>query len=73
VPLEYNVVGYPARKSPFHFDYSLNFKLMSVLNAYSSGRPAIVFCASRKGCQQAARQVVSELDQNGATVGIIDA
>ncbi|KAF0311749.1 putative ATP-dependent DNA helicase HFM1 [Amphibalanus amphitrite] len=48
------------RWSPFRFDMSLNYQLASVLHTYSDGKPALVFCSTRKGCQQAAAALVQQ-------------
>ncbi|XP_021346734.1 probable ATP-dependent DNA helicase HFM1 isoform X2 [Mizuhopecten yessoensis] len=51
------VLGYPfdeQKGSGFHFDMSLSYKLGGIINTYSDGKPALVFCSTRKGTQQAA-------------------
>ncbi|XP_037077868.1 probable ATP-dependent DNA helicase HFM1 [Pollicipes pollicipes] len=56
------VLGYPCpdKWSHFRFDLSLNYKLAAVLHTYSDQKPALVFCSTRKGCQQAAAVLVKE-------------
>ncbi|XP_033759553.1 probable ATP-dependent DNA helicase HFM1 [Pecten maximus] len=51
------VLGFPFdehKGSGFHFDMSLSYKLGGIINTYSDGKPALVFCSTRKGTQQAA-------------------
>ncbi|XP_069103658.1 probable ATP-dependent DNA helicase HFM1 [Argopecten irradians] len=51
------VLGFPfdeQKGSGFHFDMSLSYKLGGIINTYSDGKPALVFCSTRKGTQQAA-------------------
>ncbi|NXT98537.1 HFM1 helicase, partial [Buphagus erythrorhynchus] len=38
----------------FKFDLTLNYKIASIIQTYSEQKPALVFCATRKGVQQAA-------------------
>ncbi|CAN7985744.1 unnamed protein product, partial [Ixodes hexagonus] len=56
VPLRRLVLGYPcaAGTTDFRFDMSLSYKLPSVIENYSGGKPAIVFCSTRKGVLQTA-------------------
>ncbi|XP_077534711.1 putative ATP-dependent DNA helicase HFM1 [Haemaphysalis longicornis] len=54
VPLKRVVLGYPCQTSDFRFDMALSYKLASIIEAYSAGKPALVFCSTRKGAVQAA-------------------
>ncbi|XP_072199848.1 probable ATP-dependent DNA helicase HFM1 [Excalfactoria chinensis] len=56
VKLRKIVLGFPCSDSQteFKFDLTLNYKIASVIQAYSDQKPALVFCATRKGVQQAA-------------------
>ncbi|XP_019357136.1 PREDICTED: probable ATP-dependent DNA helicase HFM1 isoform X2 [Gavialis gangeticus] len=50
------VLGFPCsgNQTEFKFDLTLNYKIASVIQTYSEQKPALVFCATRKGVQQAA-------------------
>ncbi|NXI49512.1 HFM1 helicase, partial [Chloroceryle aenea] len=56
VKLRKIVLGYPCsnNQTEFRFDLTLNYKIASIIQAYSEKKPALVFCATRKGVQQAA-------------------
>ncbi|TRZ24597.1 hypothetical protein HGM15179_002544, partial [Zosterops borbonicus] len=56
VKLRKVVLGFPCsdNQTEFKFDLSLNYKIASIIQAYSEQKPALVFCATRKGVQQAA-------------------
>ncbi|GAA5906230.1 hypothetical protein JCM8208_000668 [Rhodotorula glutinis] len=48
------VIGYPKNGNDFAFVNGLNFKLFELVKQYSSGKPVLIFCNTRKGCLQAA-------------------
>ncbi|CAK6441330.1 unnamed protein product [Pipistrellus nathusii] len=56
VKLRKVVLGFPcfSDQTEFKFDLSLNYKIASVIQEYSDQKPTLVFCATRKGVQQAA-------------------
>ncbi|NXL86071.1 HFM1 helicase, partial [Alectura lathami] len=56
VKLRKIVLGFPSsdNQTEFKFDLSLNYKIASIIQTYSNQKPALVFCATRKGVQQAA-------------------
>ncbi|NWY09271.1 HFM1 helicase, partial [Aphelocoma coerulescens] len=56
VKLRKIVLGFPCsdNQSEFKFDLTLNYKIASIIQTYSEQKPALVFCATRKGVQQAA-------------------
>ncbi|XP_042322051.1 probable ATP-dependent DNA helicase HFM1 isoform X2 [Sceloporus undulatus] len=56
VKLHKVVLGFPcsSNQTEFKFDLTLNYKVASVIQTYSEQRPTLVFCATRKGVQQAA-------------------
>ncbi|NXC50984.1 HFM1 helicase, partial [Penelope pileata] len=56
VKLRKVVLGFPCsdNQTEFKFDLTLNYKIASIIQAYSDQKPALVFCATRKGVQQAA-------------------
>ncbi|XP_065597638.1 probable ATP-dependent DNA helicase HFM1 [Cyrtonyx montezumae] len=56
VKLRKIVLGFPCsdNQTEFKFDLTLNYKIASVIQAYSDQKPVLVFCATRKGVQQAA-------------------
>ncbi|XP_065410314.1 probable ATP-dependent DNA helicase HFM1 [Chrysemys picta bellii] len=56
VKLRKIVLGFPctSNQTEFKFDLTLNYKIASVIQTYSEQKPTLVFCATRKGVQQAA-------------------
>ena len=56
VPLTWRVQTY-TMAATYSFDKALIGRLSGVIRSHSSGRPTLVFCNSRKVCQQAAQQV----------------
>ncbi|KAK9404075.1 hfm1: putative ATP-dependent DNA helicase HFM1, partial [Crotalus adamanteus] len=56
VKLHKVVLGFPcsSNQTAFKFDLTLNYKIASVIQTYSEQKPTLVFCATRKGVQQAA-------------------
>jgi ATP-dependent DNA helicase HFM1/MER3 len=60
VKVETHVVGYKEATNAFMFDRNLNYRLHSVIHEYSGGRQSLVFCSSRNGCSQAAKQLLND-------------
>lgn len=60
VKLDMHVLGYKEASSPFIFDRNLNYRIHGVISEYSFGRQSLVFCSSRNGCAQAAKQLASD-------------
>ncbi|KAM7326644.1 hypothetical protein ACRRTK_015122 [Alexandromys fortis] len=62
VKLQKVVLGFPCGSSQteFKFDLALNYKVYSVIRTYSDQKPTLVFCATRKGVQQAASVLVKD-------------
>ncbi|XP_009952005.1 PREDICTED: probable ATP-dependent DNA helicase HFM1, partial [Leptosomus discolor] len=56
VKLRKIVLGFPCSDNltEFKFDLTLNYKIAGIIQTYSEQKPALVFCATRKGVQQAA-------------------
>lgn len=52
--------GYPKTSNDFLFDRRLNDHIFSVLNEFSRGKPALVFCPSRKGTSEAAARIAKD-------------
>jgi ATP-dependent DNA helicase HFM1/MER3 len=69
IPLEHHVLGYRP-KNAWTFGTDLDNRLFDVVEKYSDGRPAIVFCPSRKACQAAAQTYVSMLHSKGPASSI---
>lgn len=59
VPLAVHVRAYPATSNDFLFEKSLDAHLPAVLAAHADGRPALIFCASRKGAESTARSLAT--------------
>ncbi|KAM3915011.1 putative ATP-dependent DNA helicase HFM1 [Leptodactylus fuscus] len=62
VKLRKVVLGFPSSntQTEFKFDLSLNYKVAGVIQTYSDQKPTLVFCATRKGVQQAASVLAKE-------------
>ncbi|XP_016052709.1 PREDICTED: probable ATP-dependent DNA helicase HFM1 [Miniopterus natalensis] len=60
VKLRKVVLGFPcySNQTEFKFDLTLNYKIATVIQEYSDQKPTLVFCATRKGVQQAASILV---------------
>ncbi|GAA5835706.1 hypothetical protein JCM9279_004624 [Rhodotorula babjevae] len=54
------VIGYPKNGNDFAFANGLNFKLFELVKQYSSGKPVLIFCNTRKGCLQAAEALAKD-------------
>ncbi|KAM6217096.1 putative ATP-dependent DNA helicase HFM1 [Rhynchocyon petersi] len=63
VKLRKVVLGFPCgnNQTEFKFDLTLNYKIASVIQTYSEQKPTLVFCATRKGVQQAASVLVKDV------------
>ncbi|GAA6062252.1 hypothetical protein JCM10212_001766 [Sporobolomyces blumeae] len=69
-PLQKIVLGYNRGNSnDFAFGNTLNFRLFEVIKQYSSGKPVLIFCPTRKACLQAAEQLVKEYRQSTGSAG----
>lgn len=66
VKLKKIVLGYDS--SPhltyFRFDMTLNYQLVDVINRYSSGKPTMIFCSTRRTVEMAANVLVTDLQIN---------
>ncbi|XP_077761516.1 putative ATP-dependent DNA helicase HFM1 isoform X2 [Canis aureus] len=62
VKLQKVVLGFPcgSNQTEFKFDLTLNYKIAGVIRTYSDQKPTLVFCATRKGVQQAASVLVKD-------------
>jgi len=74
VPLEHIVIGRkPNRKgNQFLFDKNLNYILFDTIKKYSAGLPTLVFCSTRKGCEDAANSILSQMQSEGYDRGFVD-
>ncbi|KAM9324770.1 putative ATP-dependent DNA helicase HFM1 [Gastrophryne carolinensis] len=56
VKLRKVVIGFPSgsNQTEYKFDLTLNYKVPGIIQTYSNQKPTLVFCATRKGVQQAA-------------------
>ncbi|GAA6048956.1 hypothetical protein JCM3770_007137 [Rhodotorula araucariae] len=57
------VIGYAKNGNDFAFANGLNCKLYELVKQYSSAKPVLVFCNTRKGCLQAAEALAKEYKQ----------
>ncbi|KAG8511046.1 putative ATP-dependent DNA helicase HFM1, partial [Galemys pyrenaicus] len=62
VKLRKVVLGFPcsSNQTEFKFDLTLNYKIASIIQTYSDQKPTLVFCATRKGVQQASLVLVKD-------------
>lgn len=61
VPLEKYVLAYKEGKNEFLFQQFLDSKLAGVLDKYNpDGKPALVFCVTKSGCEKAARTLLKD-------------
>ncbi|XP_037682589.1 probable ATP-dependent DNA helicase HFM1 [Choloepus didactylus] len=62
VKLRKVVLGFPCsnNQTEFKFDLTLNYKIATVIQTYSDQKPTLVFCATRKGVQQAASVLIKD-------------
>jgi ATP-dependent DNA helicase HFM1/MER3 len=67
VPLQTIVQTYPrnqgGKDNEFLFDKRLTHHLGGIIQQHSGGRPTLVFCATRKGAQEAAQTLAGESQQ----------
>ncbi len=56
IPIRKHVIGYHTSEkiTDFLFDLRLSYKLADVIDAYSNGKPCLIFCSTRKSASQAA-------------------
>ena len=56
-PIKVNtsVIGFNHNGNPFQFDSTLNHRVAEVINVYGGGKPSLVFCISRKSCEEGAK------------------
>ena len=57
--------GFAPVKNDFLFERRLNDHLPSIIQEHSNGRPALVFCASRKGASDAAAHLAAAAGRGG--------
>lgn len=63
VPLDYVVIPYSAC-SPWMINKVLEKNILSVIKQYSTGKPSIIFCTSRRQTSAAAESLVKKLNDN---------
>ncbi|XXG96179.1 ATP-dependent DNA helicase MER3 [Hypoxylon texense] len=57
VKLQRYVYGYPGGDNDFIFNKTLDGKLSTVLAKHSKGKPIMIFCFTRKSCEQTAQRL----------------
>lgn len=62
VPLKMHVFGYKQTQNDFLFENMLSYKLPGILAQFSSGRPALIFCSTKKGCSSTAKILCDSMD-----------
>lgn len=73
VPLTIEVVSFPCSESsnPFAFDRFLSFKIFNLVRRYADGKPAIIFCSTRKSCLSSALHLVKTVEDEAKQVGCL--
>lgn len=63
VKLRKVVLGYRTESNCtyFRFDMNLNYQLVEIITEYSSGKPSLIFCSTRKGVEIAAEVLGKDL------------
>uniref|UniRef100_A0A6P7F9E2 DNA 3'-5' helicase n=1 Tax=Diabrotica virgifera virgifera TaxID=50390 RepID=A0A6P7F9E2_DIAVI len=57
------ILGFNAHQNHhFKFDLSLNYRLQSLLIQYSEGKPALIFCSTRKSVEMTAKHLLQTLN-----------
>ncbi|XP_065076475.1 probable ATP-dependent DNA helicase HFM1 [Ochlerotatus camptorhynchus] len=80
IKIDKHVLGYNCdpNTTPYRFDLNLNYKLFEVIAKYSSGRPSLIFCSTRKATETASNHLVEHHslrltpDQKAALQNIAD-
>lgn len=72
VPIEKHVETFPSRKNGFLFDRNLNYCLFRTIAKYFTERGVLVFCSTRKGTVDAARQLVMDSRQRNMFIRSMD-
>lgn len=65
VPLAKHVCGYNAAGNDFAFENTLNAKLPGIIAKWSQRKPIMVFCFTRKSCEDTAKYLSSWWDSKG--------
>ena len=65
VPLEYHVYDYESKGNPFAFEHALNQRLIELIRKHSDGRPTLIFNATRKNAEGAAKTVAADITRLG--------
>ncbi|CAI5470957.1 unnamed protein product [Closterium sp. Yama58-4] len=65
ISLFFCVTGYAPAKNDFLFEKRLQYFLPEVIKQHNDGKPALVFCSTRKGAQDAAQHLATEFSKNG--------
>lgn len=63
MPIQVHVLGYEDRKNSFLFERYINYRVKDVIRRYSSGRPVLIFCNSRKETKLLAKLLANEMQQ----------
>jgi hypothetical protein len=68
VPIQLEVICVQSNSgnNSFAFDSHLGFRLFEIVKKIGSGKPALIFCPTRKSCVGSAEQMVKDLSQSGS-------
>ncbi|GAA5900381.1 DNA helicase [Sporobolomyces salmoneus] len=66
-PLQKIVYGYNKNNNDFAFAKTLNLELYNLIKKHAFGNPVLIFCSTRKGCLEAAEQLVKDYKESLAS------
>ena len=77
-PMRYFVHAYPSMSNPFHFERSLDSRVVDVLTRYSQSPrdaqlrlPSLIFCNTRKATSHTAKRIIEEADMRALSPLIV--
>lgn len=60
VPLTLHVLAYDPKANDYMYQRSLQYRVTNVISTYSKGKPALVFCGTRKSVRETASRISDE-------------
>jgi ATP-dependent DNA helicase HFM1/MER3 len=71
VQVDVKVFAYDDGKNDFLFDRNLNYKLADMVRQYARERPTLVFCTTRNMTEQAAQQLLKDMEHAAAPRSLV--
>ena len=69
VKLRHVVLSYPDQESKYLFDRNLSYKIRKIVDTYAEGKPALVFCTTRKMAEFSAAESVKDFSSTSRNGG----